>query len=86
MIGYKFGGPLGAAIGGIAGAVAGIVRLFVKGDADKAKEKIKALYGVDIADKGVLQQIVDMAKSATKSSANRRELTSLPLSPGTLTS
>jgi hypothetical protein len=39
------------------------VRLFVKGAADKAKEKIKALYGVDIADKGVLQQIVDMAKS-----------------------
>jgi hypothetical protein len=35
----------------------------VKGAADKAKEKIKALYGVDIADKGVLQQIVDMAKS-----------------------
>lgn len=63
LIGYKFGGPLGAAIGGIAGAVAGIVRLFVKGAADKAKEKIKALYGVDIADKGVLQQIVDMAKS-----------------------
>ncbi|MBZ5625928.1 MAG: hypothetical protein LAQ69_45655 [Acidobacteriia bacterium] len=63
LIGYKFGGPLGAAIGGVAGAVAGIVRLFVKGAADKAKEKIKALYGVDIADKGVLQQIVDMAKS-----------------------
>jgi len=63
LIGYKFGGPLGAAIGGIAGTVAGIVRLFVKGAADKAKEKIKALYGVDIADKGVLQQIVDMAKS-----------------------
>ncbi len=63
LIGYKFGGPLGAAIGGIAGAVAGIVRLFVKGAADKAKEKIKALYGVDIADKGMLKQIVDMAKS-----------------------
>jgi hypothetical protein len=63
LIGYKFGGPLGAAIGGIAGAVAGIVRLFVKGAADKAKEKIKALYGVDIADKGVLKQIVDMTKS-----------------------
>ena len=63
LIGYKFGGPLGAAIGGVAGAVAGIVRMFVKGAADKAKEKIKALYGVDIADKGVLQQIVDMAKS-----------------------
>jgi hypothetical protein len=64
LIGYKFGGPLGAAIGAAAGAVAVIVRLFVKGAVDKAKEKIKALYGVDISDKGVLQQIVDTAKSA----------------------
>lgn len=64
MISYKFGGPLGAAIGAVAGAVAGVVRLFVKGAVDKAKEKIKALYGVDIPDKGVLQQIVDTAKSA----------------------
>src|ERR1017187_4508116 len=63
LIGYKFGGPLGAAIGGIAGAVAGIVRLFVKGATEKTKDKIKALYGVDIADKGVLKQIVDMTKS-----------------------
>jgi hypothetical protein len=63
LIGYKFGGPLGAAIGAAAGAVAGIVRLFVKGAVEKAKDKIKALYGVDISDKGVLQQIVDMAKS-----------------------
>ncbi len=64
MIGFKYGGPLGAAIGAAAGAVAGTVRMFIKGAADKAKEKIKALYGVDIADKGVLQQIVDTAKSA----------------------
>jgi hypothetical protein len=63
LIGYKFGGPLGAAIGAAAGAVAGIVRLFVKGAVEKAKDKIKALYGVDISDKGVLQQIVEMAKS-----------------------
>ena len=64
MIGFKYGGPLGAAIGAAAGAGAGIVRMFIKGATDKAKEKIKALYGVDISDKGVLQQIVDTAKSA----------------------
>ncbi len=64
MIGFKFGGPLGAAIGAAAGLVAGIVRLFVKGAEEKAKAKIKALYGVDISDKGVLKQIVDTAKSA----------------------
>jgi hypothetical protein len=37
--------------------------LFIKGATEKTKDKIKALYGVDIADKGVLKQIVDMTKS-----------------------
>jgi len=64
LSGFKFGGPLGAAIGAAAGLVAGIVRLFVKGAEEKAKAKIKALYGVDISDKGILKQIVDTAKSA----------------------
>ena len=62
MIGFKYGGPLGAAIGGAAGAVTGLVRLFVKGAQEKAREKIKATYGVDISDKNVLKQIVDIAK------------------------
>jgi hypothetical protein len=64
LIGFKLGGPLGAAIGAAAGAIAGIVRLFIKGATEKAHDKIKALYGVDISDKGVLQQIVDMAKQS----------------------
>jgi len=38
------------------------VRLFVKGAEEEAREKIKATYGVDIRDKGVLRQIVDIAK------------------------
>jgi hypothetical protein len=63
LIGFKYGGPLGALIGGIAGAIAGVVRLFVKGAAEKTKDKIKALYGVDISDKSLLKQIVDMTKS-----------------------
>lgn len=62
MFGWNVGGPLGAAIGAGVGFLSGIVRLFVKGASDKAREKIKALYGVDISDKAVLQQIVDMAK------------------------
>ncbi|MCC6363022.1 MAG: hypothetical protein IT165_05825 [Bryobacterales bacterium] len=62
LIGYKYGGPVGAAIGAGIGAVAGLVRLFVKGAQEKAREKIKATYGVDISDKGVLKQIVDIAK------------------------
>ena len=62
LIGAKFGGPLGALIGGIAGFAAGMVRLFIKGAVDKAREKIKALYGIDIPDKALLQQVVDIAK------------------------
>jgi hypothetical protein len=62
LIGFKYGGPLGAAIGAGAGFVAGLVRLFVKSAEEKAREKIKALYGVDISDKGLLKQIVDTAK------------------------
>jgi hypothetical protein len=64
MIGAKFGGPLGAVIGAGAGFVAGLARLFVKSAEEKAREKIKALYGVDISDKGLLKQIVDTAKQA----------------------
>jgi hypothetical protein len=64
LIGFKYGGPLGAAIGAGAGFVAGLVRLFVKSAEEKAREKIKALYGVDISDKGLLKQIVDTAKQA----------------------
>ena len=64
LIGAKFGGPLGAAIGAVAGFAAGMVRLFIKGAVEKAREKIKNLYGVDISDKAVLQQIVDTAKQS----------------------
>jgi len=62
LIGFKFGGPVGAAIGAIAGAIAGTIRLFVKGAQEKAREKIKAIYGVAISDKAILRQIVDTAK------------------------
>jgi len=62
MIGFKYGGPLGAAIGAGIGAVAGLVRLFVKGAQEKAREKIKATYGVDIREKNILAEIVNIAK------------------------
>ena len=64
LIGAKFGGPLGAVIGAIAGFAAGMVRLFIKGAVEKARQKIKDLYGVDISDKAVLQQVVDTAKQS----------------------
>jgi len=62
LIGSKFGGPVGAATGAAAGFAAGLIRLFVKGATEKARQKIKAAYGVDIRDKNILQQIVDIAK------------------------
>jgi len=64
LIGFRYGGPIGAVIGGIAGAAAGVVRLFIKGAQEKAREKIKALYGVDMQDKGVLRQIVETARQS----------------------
>ncbi len=56
------GAAIGAAIGAGVGLVAGLIRMFVKGATEKARQKVKATYGVDIKDKGVLKQIVDMAK------------------------
>jgi len=64
LIGFRYGGPIGAVIGGIAGAAAGVVRLFIKGAEEKAREKIRALYGVEMRDKGVLRQIVETARQA----------------------
>ena len=63
LIGAKFGGPIGAVIGGAIGGVAGLVRLFVKGAIEKTRDKIKAFYGIDVKDKGVLNQIVEITKS-----------------------
>jgi hypothetical protein len=65
LIGAKFGGPLGAAIGAIAGFAAGMIRKYwIKGAMEKAREKIKAIYGVDVSDSGVLKQIVEAAKQS----------------------
>jgi hypothetical protein len=62
LIGFKYGGPIGAAIGAGIGAVVGLVGLFRKSAEKKVREKVKATYGVDIQDKGVRQQIVEIAK------------------------
>ncbi len=62
LIGAKFGGLEGALIGGAIGLGAGLIRLFVKGAEQKAKEKIRNMYGVNIEDRGILRQIVQMAK------------------------
>ena len=62
LIGAKLGGPIGAVVGGLVGFAAGIGRLFVKSAEEKVREKIKATYGVDLKDKAVLKQIVEIAR------------------------
>ena len=62
ILGWQFGGPIGAAIGAGVGAVAGLFRMFVKSAQEKAREKIKAIYGVDIREKNILAEIVNIAK------------------------
>jgi len=64
ILGWQFGGPIGAAIGAGVGAVAGLFRMFVKSAQEKAREKIKATYGVDIREKNILSEIVNIAKQA----------------------
>jgi hypothetical protein len=62
ILGWQFGGPIGAAIGAGVGAVAGLFRMFVRGAQEKARERIKATYGVDIREKNILAEVVNIAK------------------------
>lgn len=63
LIGAKFGGPVGPLIGAAVGAGIGTVRLFIKGGREKARDIIKRAYGVDIPDSGILDQVIQLAKS-----------------------
>jgi len=63
LIGAKFGGPMGALIGGAIGAVAGSIRLLFKSATEKAKRKVKEVYGIDI-DAERSKQIAAIAKES----------------------
>ncbi len=56
------GTAMGALIGAGIGAGAGLIRMLFKSSTDKAREKIKSLYGVDIQTKDILEKIVTLAK------------------------
>jgi hypothetical protein len=60
-LGFLYGGPLGAAIGAGAGLLGGVIRLFVHGKQEQMRALIRNLYGVDVASKGVVKQLVDIA-------------------------
>lgn len=58
------GGPLGLLIGAAVGGAAVLIASLFKRGSDKAREKIKSVYGVDISAKNILDQIVAMAKQS----------------------
>lgn len=60
----SFFGPVGLAVVGIAAGIGALAAWLHKSAADKARQKIKSTYGVDIHDKGILQQIVETAKQS----------------------
>lgn len=62
LIGAHFG-PWGAAIGAGIGFIAGLIRLGVKGQVEKTREKVRSLYGLAIDDK-MAKQIIDIAKQS----------------------
>lgn len=57
------GGPIGAAIGAAIGFTIGLISAMQKTPEQKAREAIKATYGVDVWDKNVLAQVAQTAKS-----------------------
>lgn len=65
LIGAKFGGPMGALVGGAIGFGVGAVKaMFFKSAEEKAKNKIRDMYGLDVKDKGILKQITGIAKQS----------------------
>jgi tape measure domain-containing protein len=58
------GGPVGALIGAAVGGGAALIRSLFKSGTEKAREKIKSIYGVDISARSVLDQVVGLAKQS----------------------
>jgi len=56
-------GPWGWAAAAGIGAVVGLIGIFKKSADQKVREKVKQVYGVDVTEKNIRDQIVDLAKS-----------------------
>jgi hypothetical protein len=57
-------GPVGWIAAAGIGAAIGLSGLFIQSDTQKAHDKIKSVYGVDVSDKGILNQVVSIAKQS----------------------
>jgi tape measure domain-containing protein len=64
LIGAKFGGPLGAAIGAGIGLGAGLIRSLFSSADEKVRKEVQAVHGVDVREKSIRQQIMDIARSS----------------------
>lgn len=64
LIAPGLGTIVGLGIGAAAGLIGGLIGFFRQSATEKAHQKIKDIYGVDIQSKSILQQIVEMAKQS----------------------
>jgi hypothetical protein len=64
LLAATFTNPYALAAVGLAVGITLLVSHFRKSAEDKARQKIKSVYGIDIQAKGVLTQIVEMAKQS----------------------
>lgn len=64
MVFPGIGTAIGAGIGALIGGGAGLIRMLFKGAVQKAHDKIKSMYGVDIKETNILRMIVDIAKQS----------------------
>lgn len=62
MVGFKYGGPIGAVVGAaIGGGIAAFKSLFGGDDRKHVKKLVKEVYGMDISN-GIADQIIQIAK------------------------
>jgi hypothetical protein len=71
MIMPGVGAVVGAAIGAGVGLVTGVVNLFRKSQTQQIRDLVRQVYGIDIPDQGVLQQISDIADQKYGGSIHR---------------
>jgi hypothetical protein len=71
MIVPGVGAVVGAAIGAGVGLATGVVNLFRKSQTQQIRDLVRQVYGIDIPDQGVLQQISDIADQKYGGSIHR---------------
>jgi hypothetical protein len=54
---------IGAGIGAAVGAIAGTARLFIQSLAQQLRSRIRSVYGVDISNQQILQQIAEITRT-----------------------